>query len=369
MVIVDGDTHYWPTRMLERVTHPGKGEVRIYDGAADYIRDGKAIWERIPESRWSLEKRYAIMDREGFDLQVLIPDNRPLPYELEPDLGCQLAIAYNDTVAEDIAGYDRFIGVAWVYLPNVDASVREVRRAVEELGLQAVKVMGAFGDLHLSDRRLWPFYEEVERLDIPMLVHPVAGVAQNRFFATDTRVANRPDLLGVGALGLPFEYMAEVARLVFSGVFDEFPTLRIGFFEGGVGWVPFLMNRLDHSMLRGHEEEPNPRQTLSQGPENLLRKPSEYFEQIYVAAVSWETYLPEILALWPNHNVIIGSDYDHGDAIATWPRTIEGLDNIPGLSPEDRRKILSDNASRLFGFDRHPERLPSGRARTSPTLA
>lgn len=356
-MLIDGDTHYWPPRMLERVTHPDKGEVAISGEWAEYVRDGKAIWDGIHEVRWNLEKRYEAMDREGFDLQVLIPDNRPLPYELDPELGRLFARAYNDTVAEDLAGHNRFIGVSWVYLPDVEEAVREVRRAVEDLGLYAVKVMGGFDDVHLDDERLWPFYEEVVRLDIPVLVHPVMAVAEINFFGQGPLKPERSAAPSLG-LGLPFTYMSEIARLIFGGVLDEFPSLRLGFFEGGVGWVPFLMNWLDHSVARGHGEEPDPRQLLGEGPAKLRKKPSEYFQQLYVAAVSWESGLPETIELWPNHNVICGSDFDHGDAIATWPRTVETIKAMAALTAEDRQKVLGDNIHRFFGFDRHPERLP-----------
>ena len=83
-----------------------------------------------------------IMVREGFDYQVVIADNRPLIYEIDHDLGVEVARAYNDTVAEDIGGRERFIGTAWVYLPDVPEAIRELRRAVKELGFKGVKLMG-----------------------------------------------------------------------------------------------------------------------------------------------------------------------------------------------------------------------------------
>ena len=104
------------------------------------------------------------MKKDGFDIQVLIPDNRPLIYECDAELGRQLARAYNDTVAEDIHGDDRFIGVAWVYLPDIAESVKELRRAVKDLGLKAVKLNGGWGDGDLDSEVLWPLYEEIAEL-------------------------------------------------------------------------------------------------------------------------------------------------------------------------------------------------------------
>ena len=124
---IDGDTHYWPVRFLDRVNHPGRGHLEFkkragemirygekFPGdAATYYRDGKKI-HSFSETRWNLGMHRELMAREGFDCQVVIPDNRPLIYEVDHDLGVEMARAYNDTVAEEIAGRDCFIGIAWV---------------------------------------------------------------------------------------------------------------------------------------------------------------------------------------------------------------------------------------------------------------
>ena len=114
---IDGDTHYWPLRFIDKVSHPGKGHIEITPDTGDYLRyghsvpgkvatyyrDGKKI-HSFKEGRWSIALRAEFMKKDGFDIQVLIPDNRPLIYECDPELGRQLARAYNDTVAEDYSG-------------------------------------------------------------------------------------------------------------------------------------------------------------------------------------------------------------------------------------------------------------------------
>jgi small subunit ribosomal protein S4 len=105
---IDGDTHYWPLRFIDKVPHPGRGHVEVKNDTSDfyirfgervpgeistYYRDGKKI-HSIKEGRWSLSLRSEFMRKDGFDVQVLIPDNRPLIYEVDPELGRQLARAY-----------------------------------------------------------------------------------------------------------------------------------------------------------------------------------------------------------------------------------------------------------------------------------
>jgi predicted TIM-barrel fold metal-dependent hydrolase len=151
------------------------------------------------------------------------------------------------------------------------------------------------------------------------------------------------------ALGFPLTYMVSAARLIMSGVFDRFPTLRIAVFEGGVGWVPWLVRTLNHHTL-GESPGTTSVNDFFRKRDKLKKPPSAYFDQIYVAAIAWEDYLPQVVQMWPNHNIIIGSDFDHGDAISTWPNTIAPIKAMKGISEEDKEKILGGNAMRLFGM-------------------
>jgi len=321
---IDGDTHYWPLRFLNKVKHPGKGYIEIakddrkyvrygeiVPGAtATYYRDGKKV-HSFKEGRWSLPLRAEYMKKDGFDVQVLIPDNRPLIYEINAELGRQLARAYNDTVAEDIQGDDRFIGVAWIYLPDIRESLKELRRAVKELGLKAVKFNGGWGDGDLDNEVLFPLYEEIADLDIPILLHPAARVFELQH--------SHPWLVGSER---------------FQG-YQHFPT-ALGFS------LTYMVSEATVSIAV---------RQFFKGKKAIQKKPSEYLSQFYIAAVSWESYLADTINGWPNHNIIIGSDFDHGDAVATWPRTVEVIKKMPALSEEDKEKVLGGNAMRLFGLN------------------
>lgn len=359
---IDGDTHYWPLRFIDKVEHPGRGHLEVVEDKGDmmrygevvpgkvatYYRDGKKI-HSFKEGRWSLPLRAEFMKKDGFDVQVLIPDNRPLIYECDAELGRQLARAYNDTVAEDIRDDRRFIGVAWIYLPDIKESIRELRRAVRELGLKAVKFNGGWGDGDLDNEVLFPLYEEIADLDIPILLHPAARVFELQH--------SHPWLVGAErfqgfqhfptALGFPLTYMVSAARLIFSGTLDRFPTLRFGFFEGGIGWVPWLMATLN-AHTPGEAGVSVSVQQFFEGKQRIKRAPSEYFKQFYIAAVSWESYLADTVNGWRDHNIIIGSDFDHGDAVATWPRTVDVIKRMDNLSAQDKERVLGENAMRMF---------------------
>lgn len=343
---IDCDTHYWPIDFLERVDHPGRGRIEREDETTvSFYRAGELV-HRFHNTRWDLGLRKAAMDKEGFDRQVLIPDNRPFLYELGHVLGRSMASAFNDYAAEAVKNEPRFIGVSWVFLPDMEEAIREMERAAG-LGLRAVKLNGAFADGDLDDHAMWPFYEAAEALDVPLLVHPAA-----RAFEDQT---GHPWLIGAdryagmrflaSTLGFPFTYMHTITRLIYGGVLDRFPKLRLAFFEGGAGWVPFLRNQLDREA-----EHRSFRSYLTKAGIKLKRKPSEYFDQLYVSAIAYEPYLADTAKQWPDHRIIIGSDFDHADPIATWPTTVQRIRDIPGLAADEQDRILGGNAARLFNL-------------------
>jgi predicted TIM-barrel fold metal-dependent hydrolase len=144
--------------------------------------------------------------------------------------------------------------------------------------------------------------------------------------------------------------MISAARLIFGGILDRFPTLKFGFFEGGIGWVPWLMHTLDAHMPN-EATVSTAVQQFFEGKKGIKKSPSEYFDQFYIAAVAWESYLADTINGWPDHNIIIGSDFDHGDAVATWPRTVNVIKQMKNLGEMDKEKVLGGNAMQMFGLN------------------
>jgi predicted TIM-barrel fold metal-dependent hydrolase len=211
---------------------------------------------------------------------------------------------------------------------------------LKTLGLKAVKFMGGFKDANLGAEMLWPLYDKISQLDIPILVHDTAS---------DRDGHPNPALVGIEQLYLevdnnalpfllafPFRYIVDMGSLILRGALKEFPKLRVCFVEGSAAFVPWLMDRLDM--------DPKAKQRLG-------KLPSEFFDQIWVSAFAAENSLKYACDFWRDHNLTVGSDYPHGDPSATWTQgTVKMIKEMEGVSDDDKEKILGGNAMRLFGM-------------------
>jgi hypothetical protein len=266
---IDCDSHYFPVKFLEGVSAKYARSPRVVrngDDVRSVLPDGTLIKNQAPKGRWHLDTRDQHVDWEGFDVHVLIPENRELLYTWDRDLGCELARAYNDAVAEDLkecAHPEKYFGVAWVFLPDVEASCREIERAVKTLGLKAVKFMGGFADANLGSEKLWPFYEKCCELDIPILVHDTAS---------DRDGHPNPALVGIEQLYLEVENNALPFLLAFP--FPLYSGHRKSHSSGSIERIPEAAGLLRRGLRRlcsmvdgpigyGSESEKEARQTAA----------------------------------------------------------------------------------------------------------
>jgi len=144
----------------------------------------------------------ADMDIEGIDVQVIFPSHLSLNVEKEADLATDIARAYNDWLAEFCAADPkRLKGVAMVALQDLNAAIREARRAVEQLGFIGVMMPTNVRDQDVGRREFWPFYEEVERLGVGLALHGGIRAAERMHGRFDSFIA-------VHSVSFPFECMA-----------------------------------------------------------------------------------------------------------------------------------------------------------------
>lgn len=184
------------------------------------------------------------MDQAGIDLAVL-SENNPAAHNLPPDVAVAAARASNDFLAETIrANPTRFDGFATLPLPDPKAAADELERAVTKLNLRGAMVMGTTHGLFLDDRRFRPVFERAARLDVPIYIHPspVKPAVFEAYFKDHPSLEGPP-------LGFGIETLTHTFRLITSGLFDEYPTLKI--IVGHLGeTAPYTLWRTEHNLAR-----------------------------------------------------------------------------------------------------------------------
>ena len=184
------------------------------------------------------------MDAAGIDIQVL-SEAEPGVQNLSPEVAVPLARVSNDLLHEAVKrSPGRFAGFATLPTPDPAAAARELERTVKELRFCGAMVHGSSRGHFLDERQFWPIFESASALDVPIYLHPCTP--QPAVF--DVYYKDYP-ALGRAALGFGIEMAVQAARLMVSGVFDEFPGLKI--ILGHLGeTLPFVLWRADDTLAR-----------------------------------------------------------------------------------------------------------------------
>jgi uncharacterized protein len=274
------------------------------------------------------------MDVEGIDVSILYPTNGLFIGEVrERDYATALSRAYNDWLHEYCqTDPQRLKGVAMLPLQDVDAAVREINRAVTDLGLVGAMFPTylRFGQRTAGDPYYDPLFAECERLGVPVAYHATGSERGECRFDS---------FLGLHLFSHVPEQMISITNFVLGGVLERFPRLVAGFMEAGCGWLPFWMEHMDEEYEKRPHEAPL-----------LQKEPSEYVKggQIYVGCEPEETLIP-LAAQWIGEGQILyASDYPHWDM--AWPKSVAAIRDRDDMPDALKRKVLGENALRFYGL-------------------
>lgn len=269
-------------------------------------------------------ERIAEMDKMGVDIQVLSASLvHQCTYWAEPEESLGLERKLNDRVAEMVAtNRQRLIGLGTVPLHAPALAAREAERCMTELRLRGFNISTAARDTEIGDRRLWPFWEKAAQHDAVVYIHP-AGNPSPRF---------QKHFLW-NSVGQNFEEAMAIASLMYEGVLDAFPQVKICISHGG-GYMPLCMGRITRNYL----EKPATRV-------NMKKSPDEYLSQLYYDSCVYDhAVLRHLVERVGASQVILGSDYPVGE----W-KPIEFVRSAPGIPDADKDKIIGLNAAKMFG--------------------
>jgi aminocarboxymuconate-semialdehyde decarboxylase len=198
---------------------------------------------------------------------------------------------------------------------------------VGELGLRGVEIGSHVNGRNLDDRGLWPFYGRVERLGVPIMIHPAEPPGRDRL--------SRYQL--VNFIGFPLETTIAGASLIFGGVLKDFPNLKVYFVHGG-GFLPYQRGRFEH----GYEVREDPKT-------NIKKPPSQYFKLLYFDALTHDQQAMEyLISSVSPRKVMLGTDYP---ADMTDPDLVGKIQRVRTISESDKERILWGNAAELFKLD------------------
>ena len=281
-----------------------------------------------------LEPRLIAMDTAGVAEQVVSPSPTHYHHWASPDLARQLWTGANNAIAAFCAlAPERFTGLGFVPMQHADQTVEALNHAVLECGLRGVEISShaAAGQgtapIELSAKELDPFWARAAELGAVVFVHPLGCTLDERL--------DRWYLSNV--VGQPVENAIALSHVIFGGVLDRHPTLKLVFAHGG-GYLPHYLGRADHAWINRSDCR------------SCLRLPSTYIPQIWFDSLVHDPHvLRELIRVAGVGQIVLGSDYPFDMGIEN---PVEQL-RAAGLPDDVNAAIASGNAVRLgLGVER-----------------
>jgi predicted TIM-barrel fold metal-dependent hydrolase len=279
-----------------------------------------------------VDRRVAHMDQLGIDVQVLsIP--APGADRFGVDDAVALAKIANDAISEICRKYPRrFIGLATLPTASIPGSVDELQRGVEELGL---KGFGCYSNLNgraLDHEDLFPLYERIARLRLPVYIHPTVPLATE---------ATGLDIIPVLIYGWAFDSTVAMTRLVYGRVLERFP--EINFVVADVGGVLSFFAQRAKNIYTGRTEEIRKRYGLKENP-------LESFKRFYVDTADHPALtLKSALEFFGVDRLVLGTNYPYGpeEGCLFVRNSLHAIDAL-GIGEKEKKKILGDNAAGIL---------------------
>jgi predicted TIM-barrel fold metal-dependent hydrolase len=317
-----------------------------HDRIATLIPDNPAVtaFPRL-KTLVDLDARRRLLD--GFDglQQVLSLANPPLELIAPPDRTPELAWIANDALAEICRKHpDRFPAfIAAMPTNNIEASLAEIDRAVTTLGARGIQLFTNVAGKPLSNAEFRPIFQRMAQLDLPVWIHPMRG-PQTTDYASETTSQDEIWF----CFGWPYETTACMTRLIYSGIFDELPALKIISHHMG-GMIPYFSAKIDLGFRQIFFGTPDKNPLAEE--RGLKRHPREYYKMLFAdTALSGEVAAMRCgHAFFGSDKVVFATDapFDTEQGRGLIANTIAGVKAL-GLSGGETEQIFAGNARALL---------------------
>jgi len=329
--------------LVKGVEHPPEPPMVFANAASREVN--RKQQETIYPAITTVALRLKHMDRTGIDIQAISTAPGQYYYWADPDLGRQTSRLINENIAQICAGHpDRFVGLATVPLQAPSLAIAELEHAVKTLGLRGVEICTNVAGEELSDERFRPFFAKAEELGILIFMHP-SGFTEGRRLS---------DHYFINVIGNPLDTTVAVHHLIFGGVLDAYPRLKIVVAHGG-GYLPAYSGRIDHA----HQARSDCRRIIKKRPTSYLKK--LYFDTI----VFTHHQLEYLAAQYGSDHIMLGTDYPYDMALPNAVRFVESA----GLDERAQAAILGGNAAKLLKLKVPRPAAPAKRAAAAKAKA
>jgi aminocarboxymuconate-semialdehyde decarboxylase len=334
-MMLDAFNHFFPREFFKKMSE-------VLPNATDMHSRVRSL-----PSIYDLDVRFRIMDRYGDYAQIPTLSGPPIEAFGPPKVAAELARIGNDGLAELVAKYpDRFPAfVASLPMNDIDAAVAEARRAIDELGAVGVQIFSNINGRPVYSDETVPLYDLMAGYDLPIWMHPARGAA----FADYTSEPKSHYEIW-WTFGWPYETSVAMAHMVFGGLFDRHPGIKIITHHMG-GMVPYFEGRVGPGMDQlGTRTSDEDYTTILQKMHAKGRRPVDYFRMFYADTALFgasEATKCGVKFFGTDH-VLFASDmpFDPEQGSMFIRYTIEILDRLD-LSPEERYAIYEGNLRRM----------------------
>ncbi len=297
------------------------------------------------KSMSDLDTRLRVMERFPGYQQLPCLVSPPVEYFVGPEESPAIAALGNDAMDKIAKAHpDHFPGfIAGIPFNNVKASVEEIKR-VKQMGAKGIQIFTHMNGEAIDTEEYWPIYETCEALDLPIILHPAGGLKTPEF---PVETMSKYELWWT--IGWPYQTTTAIARLVFSGIFEDFPNIKIITHHVG-GMIPMLAGRLENGLkMYGTRTSEALKESLTKT--KLKGDPVDSFKKFYADSASFgsASAIQCGIDFFGKDHILFASDmpFDPEQGPGYIDRTLKAIDSLP-LTVEEKAQICYGNAERLF---------------------
>lgn len=325
---IDIHTHIIPGNMPNWTQKFGYGEFIHLEhrNCEACMMKGDKVFRVVEENCFKETARIKDMDDTEVTMQVLSTIPVLFNYWSKPFDGLETSRFFNDHIAETAAQNPKqFVGLGTVPLQDVDLAIKEMERCIKDLKMPGLEIGSNINGENLSEAKFFPFYEAAEKLGCSLFVHPWDMMGEDKM-----QKYWLPWLVG-----MPAETARAICSMIFGGVFEKFPALRVAFAHGG-GSFPFTIGRIEH----GFDMRPD-----LVAVDNAIN-PRDYIGKFWVDSLVHDKKALEFLIdTIGENNICLGSDYPFPLGEQHPGKLVEKMK----LSKKIIKKILYKNAETWLG--------------------